>query len=61
MRTEVNPFSAPRTRKWFPLIMNGILKMSWFVHNFLQNKHMVRYVYALSLFRDSLDFPYAYI
>ena len=30
-------FLCPWTRKWFPLIMNGILEMSWFVHIFLQN------------------------
>ena len=27
--------------------MNGILEMSWFVHIFLQNYHMVPVVYAL--------------
>jgi len=27
--------------------MNCILEMSWFVHIFLQNKHMVPIVYAL--------------
>jgi len=30
-------FMCPWTRKWIPLIMNGILEMSWFVHIFLQN------------------------
>jgi len=30
-------FLCPWTRKWFPLIMNGILEMPWFVHIFLQN------------------------
>jgi len=30
-------FLCPWTRKWFPLIMNGKLEMSWFVHIFLQN------------------------
>jgi len=34
--------------------MNGLLKMSWFVHIFLQNKHMVPIVYALLL--NYLDF-----
>jgi len=34
--------------------MNGILEMSWFVHIFLQNKHLVPIVYAL--FRGYLDF-----
>jgi len=28
-------FLCPWTWKWFPLIMNGILEMSWFVHIFL--------------------------
>jgi len=27
--------------------MNGIFEMSWFVHIFLQNYHMVSIVYAL--------------
>jgi len=27
--------------------MKGILEMSWFVHTFLLNKHMVPIVYAL--------------
>jgi len=33
--------------------MNGILEMPWFVHTFIQNKHMVSIVYALfsSFFR----------
>jgi len=30
-------FLCPWTTKWFPLILNGILEMSWFVHIFLQN------------------------
>jgi len=30
-------FLCPWTRKWIPLIMNGILEMSCFVHIFLQN------------------------
>jgi len=47
-------FLCPWTRKGFSLIMNGILKMSWFVHIFLQNKHMVPIVYAL--LRSYLDF-----
>jgi len=34
--------------------MNGVLEMSWFVHNFLQNKHMLPIVYAL--LRSYLDF-----
>jgi len=34
--------------------MNGILEMSWFVHIFLQNKHIVPIVYALLL--SYLDF-----
>jgi len=34
--------------------MNGILKMSWFVHIFPQNKLTVPIVYAL--FRSYLDF-----
>jgi len=34
--------------------MNGILEMSWFVHIFLQNVHMVPTVYAL--IRSYLDF-----
>ena len=42
------------TRKWFPLIMNGKLEMSWFVHIFLQNKHRVPIVYAV--LRSYLDF-----
>jgi len=33
----VKSFLCPWTRKWFPLIMNGILEMSWFVLMFLQN------------------------
>ena len=34
--------------------MNGILEMSWFVHIFLQNQHMVPIVYAP--LRSYLDF-----
>jgi len=34
-------------KKMISLIMNSILKMSWFVHNFVQNKHMVPIVYTL--------------
>jgi len=34
--------------------MNDILEMSWFVHIFLQYKHMVPIVYALV--RSYLDF-----
>jgi len=34
--------------------MNGILEISWFVHVFLQNQHMVPIVYAL--LRSYLDF-----
>ena len=30
-------FLCPWTGKWFHLIMNVILEMSWFVHIFLQN------------------------
>ena len=30
-------FLCPWTRKWFPLIMNGILEMSWFLHIFREN------------------------
>ena len=41
-------------KKMIPLIMNGILEMSWFVHIFLQSKHMVLIVYALLL--SYLDF-----
>jgi len=26
MKTEVNPFSIPKTRKWFPLLLNGVLQ-----------------------------------
>jgi len=34
-------FLCPWTKKMIPLIMNGILEMSWFVHLCLQNKRMV--------------------
>jgi len=34
-------FLCPSTRTWSPLIMNGILEMSCFVHIFLQKKYMV--------------------
>ena len=34
--------------------MNGILEMPWFVHIFLQNKHMVPIVFAL--LRSYFDF-----
>ena len=44
MKIEVNPFSAPWMVFW---------KMSWFVHNFLQNFHVVPKVYSLS--RSYLD------
>ena len=26
MKTEVNPFSVSWTRKWFPVILNGVLE-----------------------------------
>jgi len=44
MKNEVNPFSAPWMVFW---------QMSWFVHNFLQNFHVVPKVYASS--RSYLD------
>jgi len=34
--------------------MNGIMKMSWFVHIFFQNNHIVPIVYAL--LHSYLDF-----
>jgi len=34
--------------------MSGILEMSWYLHIFLQNLHMVPIVYAL--LRSYLDF-----
>ena len=48
MYYEVNPFCVRGQEKDFPFIMNGILKMAWFVHIFLQNQHMISIVYALN-------------
>jgi len=35
--------------------MNGIIEMSWFVHIFVQNKHMVHVPIVYALLRNYLD------
>jgi len=48
MKTEGNSFFCSMDKKMVSRHIEWRIKMSWFVHNFLYNSHMVPKIYALS-------------